>query len=74
MEWRTRWSPAPGAVGYVIRYGIDPSRLNLHHRVRGGDARELTLYNLNHAPAYHFRIDAINDGGVTRSSKTADVP
>ncbi|MDQ3439372.1 MAG: hypothetical protein M3478_03370, partial [Planctomycetota bacterium] len=39
-----------------------------------GDARELTLYNLNHAPAYHFRIDAINDGGVTRSSKTADVP
>ncbi len=68
------WTPSSGAAGYVIRYGIDPSRLNLHHRLRGGDVRELTLYNLNHAPPYHFRVDAINDGGVTPSGARANVP
>ena len=68
------WTPSTGAAGYVIRYGIDAKRLNLHHRVRGGDARELTLYNLNHAPPYHFRIDAVSDGGVTQSPAAAAAP
>jgi xylan 1,4-beta-xylosidase len=64
-EVTLRWSPAPGATGYLIRYGIDVNKLNLHHRIRGGDKGELTLYNLNHAPPYHFRIASVNDGGVT---------
>jgi hypothetical protein len=67
------WPPSPGSAGYVIRYGITATRLNLHYRFRGGDARELTLYNLNHAPPYHFRIDAVNDGGATPGA-TASAP
>ena len=67
---RLTWTPAPGATGYLIRYGIDPAKLNLHHRLRGGDTREVTLYNLNHAPAYHFRIESVSDGGVTAGPAT----
>jgi hypothetical protein len=67
------WTPAPGATGYLIRYGIDPNKLNLFHRLRGGEVQELTLYNLNHTPPYHFRIDAINDGGPTPGAQ-ADAP
>ena len=68
------WSASTGAAGYIIRYGIDANRLNLHHRVKGADTRELTLYNLNHAPPYHFRIEAVNDGGVTASPAAAAAP
>ena len=71
---RLAWAPAAGASEYVVRYGIDPARLNHHHRVRGGDAGELKLYNLNRTPPYHFRIDAVNDGGVAAGDAIAAAP
>jgi hypothetical protein len=67
------WTPAAGATGYLIRYGIDAHKLNLHHRIRGGETKELTLYNLNHTPPYHFSIEATNFGGSTAGA-SADVP
>jgi hypothetical protein len=67
------WTPAAGATGYLIRYGIDANKLNLHHRIRGGETKELTLYNLNHTPPYHFSIEATNFGGATAGAN-ADVP
>jgi hypothetical protein len=68
------WSPAAGAKAYLVRYGIAADKLYQHEFVRGGEKDRLTLYCLNHDPAYFFRIDAINDSGRTEGRAAAQVP
>ena len=68
------WTPADGATAYLIRYGIAPEKLYQHDLVSDGGKTELTLYNLNGKPPYHFRIDAMNASGRTTSAASAHVP
>jgi hypothetical protein len=69
-----RWSPADGATGYLVRYGITKGKWYQHYRVRGGQARELTMYSLNAEPPYYFRVDAINENGVTEGTDVTEAP
>ncbi|HTL30912.1 MAG TPA: family 43 glycosylhydrolase [Tepidisphaeraceae bacterium] len=71
---RLAWKPADGASSYLIRYGIDPAKLYHHYLVRGGESKELTMYSLNHEPGYYFRIDSLNDSGVTSGAETTEAP
>ena len=59
------WTPAAGAEGYLIRYGIAPDKLWQCVQVQGGSKKELTLHTLNRGVGYHFRVDAFNDSGLT---------
>ena len=68
------WKPADGATSYLVRYGIDATKLYHHHLVRGGASTSLTLYSLNHTPTYFFRIDALNDAGTAVGTKTVSAP
>lgn len=68
------WSPSDGATGYLVRYGITPDKWYQHSRVRGGDVKELTLYSLNSEPPYYFRVDAINENGVSEGAGVAKTP
>ena len=68
------WKPAEGATSYLIRYGIDASKLYHHHLIRGATTNLLTLYSLNNEPGYFFRIDALNDSGTTVGTETIPAP
>jgi hypothetical protein len=68
------WPPAAGATEYLIRYGIEHHKLYQHRLVRPREGTRVTLHGLNSAPGYHFRVDAINDAGVTMAHETASTP
>ncbi len=42
--------------------------------MRGGEGTTVTLYALNNDPPYVFRVDAINDNGLTVGTGTAEAP
>ncbi len=68
------WKPAGAASGYLVRYGTSADKLYQHHFVRPDDGTHVTLYGLNDEPAYHFRIDAVNDSGITPGQVTMSAP
>jgi xylan 1,4-beta-xylosidase len=68
------WTPASGAGSYLVRYGIAPTQRFQHDLVVGGEKTSLTLFNLNDAPPYFFRIDALNASGRTKSEAFAEAP
>jgi hypothetical protein len=70
-----RWAKVPGAVGYNIRFGIRPDRLTLTHQLWAdelGDGPTLSkeLRSLNKGVPYWVAIEAFNETGVSRLSKT----
>jgi hypothetical protein len=65
------WEVAEGAKEYVIRYGIAKDKLYQSQLVRADQRTEITLYSLNSEPAYFFRVDALNDAGVTVGTVTS---
>lgn len=54
------WQPVEGADGYVVRYGIEPDKLYNSYMVY--DAHTLTMYSLNKAPEYYFKVEAFDSG------------
>jgi hypothetical protein len=68
------WDPAPGATSYLIRYGTSPHKLYQHHWVNGGDATSVTLYCLGSEASYSFRVDAMNESGLSHGVSTAAAP
>lgn len=66
------WTPSPDAQNYLVHYGITEGKWYQHHLVRGKDAHELTLYSLNAAPPYFFRVDALNENGLTPGTHIAE--
>ena len=70
----SRGSPPTAPASYLIRYGIQPDKLYHHYLVRGGESSELKLFSLNHEPGYFFRIDSLNDSGITPGRETAEAP
>ena len=68
------WTPAKGATGYLVRYGIAKDKLYQHDLVQGGKSKELKLYNLNAEPGYVFRVDALNASGRTIGNEIVEAP
>lgn len=62
------WSAAPGAQGYIIRYGLSPDKLYTHYQVI--DSRSLVINSLNRGVDYYFAIDSFNENGVTMGTET----
>ncbi len=72
-----RWTPVPGADGYIVRYGIAPNKLYNHYMVH--DADSVFIRSLNRNVEYYFEVEAFDSGtdeyqptGEFRSSQTGD--
>jgi len=60
-----KWSPAAGADGYLIRYGIAADKLWQCIQLQDRSKCSLSLHTLNRGVDYVFRVDAFNDSGLT---------
>jgi len=59
------WNAVSGADGYIIRYGIDPNKLNNNYQILGGNVTSYSIKSLIVGVNYYFTIDAYNGSGVT---------
>jgi hypothetical protein len=70
------WRRVPGAVGYNVRWGLKPDRLNLCYQVfvqdKGGT--RLDVRALNAGVGYHVGVEAFNENGVSAPGKLVFVP
>ena len=70
------WNPVNTAEGYIIRFGVHPDELNLHHQVIGRTSEIINILStytdttLTTPVEYYFRIDTYNDSGYTVGTKT----
>jgi hypothetical protein len=60
------WKEVSRVTGYLVRYGIARDKLYQHVHVTGGDS--LRIRSLNRGVDYYFRIDTLNDGGLTEGN------
>jgi hypothetical protein len=72
------WARVAGAQGYNIRFGIRPDRLTLTHQVfadelANGATLRKELRSLNAGVPYYAAVEAFNEVGVSRPSKTVRV-
>ena len=73
-----RWAKVPGATGYNIRWGIRPDRLTLTYQLWAdelGDGATLQkeLRALNIGVPYYVAVEAFNETGVSRLSRTVPI-
>ncbi|MEO8062886.1 MAG: family 43 glycosylhydrolase [Pseudomonadota bacterium] len=67
------WLRVPGAVGYNVRWGVAPDRLNLCYQVfarpltNGGTTLDLRALSIG--VDYHVAVEAFNENGVSPLSK-----
>ncbi|MET0861241.1 MAG: family 43 glycosylhydrolase [Microbacterium sp.] len=57
------WKPAPGAVGYNVRYGLSAKKL--YHSWLVYDQTDLEIGSLNSGHPYWFAVDSFNENGIT---------
>jgi xylan 1,4-beta-xylosidase len=65
------WRPVPGAVGYNVRWGIKPDRLNLCYQVFADSMHHgasLDLRALSAGVDYYVAVEAFNENGVSALS------
>ncbi|QIA09145.1 family 43 glycosylhydrolase [Draconibacterium halophilum] len=65
------WKKKKDAIGYNIRYGIQPDKLYLNYQVLNTDS--VTIHSLNSQQAYYFTIDAFNENGITKGKKIVGI-
>ena len=68
-----RWRRVPGAMGYNVRWGIRPDRLNLSYQVFADRGTSLDVRALNAGVGYHVAVEAFNESGVSGLSRVIDV-
>jgi xylan 1,4-beta-xylosidase len=68
-----RWRPVPGAVGYNVRWGIRPDRLNLCYQVFSDRGTSLDVRALSAGVTYHVSVEAFNEHGVSALGKVVTV-
>ena len=66
-----RWKSVDGAEGYMIRWGTDPENLHTHWQVIGDC--EATVYCLTKGVNYYVTMDAYNESGVVRGTRTQKI-
>ena len=60
-----RWRRVPGAVGYNVRWGVKPDRLNLCYQVFADRGTRLEVRALSVGGEYHVAVEAFNENGVS---------
>ena len=73
------WKPVKGAVGYNVRWGIRPDRLDLTYQIFADDdttefggrqhGTTLKLRALDTGQTYYIAVEAFNESGVSKLSK-----
>jgi hypothetical protein len=67
------WRRVPGAVGYNVRWGIRPDRLNLCYQVFADRGTSLDVRALNIGVKYHVAVEAFDENGVSALGKVVAV-
>ncbi len=68
------WHAVPGAVGYNVRWGIKPDRLNLCYQVFADKGTHLELRALSAGVSYDIAVEAFDENGVSALSTVVHVP
>ncbi|WBY09517.1 hypothetical protein PIB19_09575 [Sphingomonas sp. 7/4-4] len=68
------WKPVEGAVGYNVLWGIRPDRLTLTYQRWADQGDSLELRALNVGQAYWVAIEAFDENGVSKRSRSVRVP
>jgi len=68
------WRGVRGAVGYNVRWGIAPDRLNSTYQVFADQGSKLELRALNVGVGYFVAVEAFNENGVSVLSQVIVVP
>ena len=67
------WQEVPGAVGYNIRWGIQPDKLYQTYQVFADQPTKLELRALTVGQKYSFAIEAFNERGVSKLGKPVPI-
>jgi xylan 1,4-beta-xylosidase len=71
------WRRVPGAIGYNVRWGIRPDRLNLCYQVFADSLKDrgtrLDLRALSVGVDYHVAVEAFNENGVSALGRIVSV-
>jgi len=62
-----KWSPVDNAYAYNISFGTDPNKL--YTTIMVHDANDYYYKGMDSKKAYYYKIEAINENGVSISSK-----
>ncbi|MCW0483743.1 family 43 glycosylhydrolase [Gaoshiqia sediminis] len=65
------WKAVDGAMGYVLYWGISENRMN--NSVMIYDRNSYELRALNKGQGYFFAVEAFNENGISKRSKTVKV-
>jgi hypothetical protein len=66
-----KWTKAPGATGYNIRYGTQKDKLYYTYQVF--DVETLTIRSLKSLQKYYFTMDAFNENGITKGKEIIEL-
>lgn len=69
-----RWQPVRGAVGYNVRWGVAPDRLNLSYQVFADQPTRQDIRALSQGVGYHVAVEAFDENGVSQLSQVVAVP
>ena len=67
------WRRVPGAVGYNVRWGVKPDRLNLCYQVFADRGASLDVRALSVGVEYHVTVEAFDENGVSALGKIVSV-
>ena len=63
------WRGVADAVGYNVRWGVRPDRLNLCYQVFADQATQIEVRALNVGVPYFVAVEAFDENGVSAPSK-----
>ncbi len=67
------WRRVPRAVGYNVRWGLAPDRLNLCYQVFADRGTSLDVRALNVGVEYYVAVEAFDENGVSALGKIVSV-
>ncbi|SKC74634.1 family 43 glycosylhydrolase [Pseudoxanthomonas indica] len=73
-QMTVRWRAVPGAVGYNVRWGTAPDRLNSSYQVFADQGTAQEIRALNRGVSYHVAVEAFDERGVSVLSQVLAVP
>jgi hypothetical protein len=68
------WQRVARAVGYNVRWGLAPDRLNLCYQVFADRGTSLDVRALNAGVDYFVAVEAFDENGVSALGKIVSVP
>ena len=73
---KVSWQRVPGVVGYNVRWGVKPDRLNLAYQVFASPdaSNTLDVRALSTGVDYHVAVEAFDENGVSRLRRVVAVP